>query len=108
MLLYNTMYVPEQVFVKLLQHTVSISNMEADSPILIELNSDLQALGQICESEITDDHSIITSFFKTLESVLRHGLVRDSREFTDFFDVILILYNQQNTCGRKLLKQITD
>ena len=77
--------------------------MEADSPILIELNSDLQALGQICESEITDDHPIVPNFFKTLESVFRHGHVKEAKE-SDFFDVILVLYNQQSTIGSKPFK----
>ena len=75
--------------------------MEADSPILIELNSDLQALGQICENEITDDHPIVTSFCKTLESVFRHGFVKDYKESNEFFNVILNLYDQQNTIGSK-------
>ena len=75
--------------------------MSTDSHILTELNSDLDALEHISD-DITDEHAVVQSFCKTLESAFRHGLLRDSKECCDFFDVVLALYNQQNTFGRKL------
>ena len=70
------------------------------SPILLELQSDLEALNQIDRS-LTDEDTITLSLCKTLESALRHGLIRESRENSDFFDVVLSLFDQQNTLGSK-------
>ena len=75
--------------------------MSTDSHILTELNSDLEAL-ELISDDITDEHTVVQNFCKTLESAFRHGLLRDSKECCDFFDVVLALYNQQNTFGRKL------
>lgn len=68
------------------------------SPILLELKSDLEALNQI-DRNITDEDSITLSLCKTLESAFRHGLIRESRENSDFFDVVLSLFDQQNSHG---------
>ena len=48
---------------------------------------------------------LVQNLCKTLESAFRHGLIRDSRDCSDFFDVVLILYNQQNTFGSEFWKK---
>lgn len=71
-----------------------------ESPILIELRSDLESLNQLDES-VRDQHPETLSICKTLESAFRHGLLRDSmRENTDYFDIVLSLFEQQNALGR--------
>ena len=72
------------------------------SPIFLELQSDLEALNQIDGSTVTDEDIITLSLCKTLESAFRHGLIRESRENSDFFDVVLSLFDQQNSVGSKL------
>ena len=72
------------------------------SPILLELQSDLEALNQIDTNFVTDEDTITLSLCKTLESAFRHGLIRESRENSDFFDVVLSLFDQQNSIGSKL------
>ena len=72
------------------------------SPILLELQSDLEALNQVDRS-LTDEDVIVLSLCKTLESALRHGLIRESRENTEFFDVVLCLFDQQNSVGSENL-----
>lgn len=74
---------------------------EITSPIIIELKTDIEALEHISDS-IRDEHPLVLSLCKTLESLMRHGLIRESRENSDFFDVILCLQEQQNTFGSKL------
>ena len=70
----------------------------ADCPILLELRSDCQSLAQI-SGEISDEHATVLSLCKTLESALRHGLIRDM----DYFDVVLALFEQQNSIGSEFL-----
>ena len=70
------------------------------SPILLELKSDIEALNQI-DRNVTDEDTITLSLCKTLESAFRHGLIRESRENSDFFDVVLSLFEEQNSHGRK-------
>lgn len=70
-----------------------------DSPILLELRSDLDALKRQNDT-VRDEDTTVVNLFKTLESALRHGLLRDSRGNTDYFDVVLSLFEQQNSLGR--------
>ena len=77
------------------------------SPIIGELTKDLETISQL-EQPLSDADPIVLNLCKTLESALRHGLLRPSqKDSSDFFDVVLALYDQQNTFGRKtdLLKR---
>ena len=73
-----------------------------ESPILAELRSDLEQLKSL-NILVTDEDQTALNLCKTLESAFRHGLIRESREKSDFFDVILALFDQQNSVGRKFL-----
>ena len=72
------------------------------SPIIGELTKDLETISQL-EDPLSDADPIVLNLCKTLESALRHGLLRSStRDVSDFFDVVLALYDQQNAFGRKI------
>ena len=72
------------------------------SPIIGELTKDLETIS-LLEDPLSDADPIVLNLCKTLESALRHGLLRSStRDVSDFFDVVLALYDQQNAFGRKI------
>ena len=70
------------------------------SPIIKELTKDLQTISGL-EVPLSDSDAVVLNLCKTLESALRHGLLRTQKDTVDFFDVVLSLYDQQNTLGRK-------
>ena len=72
----------------------------AISPIINELTKDLETISKL-EHSLSDSDTVVLSLCKTLESALRHGLLRSNRDTNDFFDVVLSMYDQQNTLGRK-------
>ncbi len=72
-----------------------------ESPILLELQSDLPLLLEQKGGSVEDGSLVANNLCMTLESGFRHGLIRESRESTDFFDVVLVLFDQQNTYGSK-------
>ena len=71
------------------------------SPIIGELTKDLETIS-LLEDPLSDADPIVLNLCKTLESALRHGLLRSTGDVSDFFDVVLALYDQQNTLGRKI------
>jgi hypothetical protein len=74
----------------------------ADSPVLVELRSDVEGLAQIDGNDsVSDGQHLVLSLCKTLESAFRHGLLRETKDQADFFDVILTFMDQQNSLGRK-------
>ena len=75
--------------------------LDVGCPILSELKSDLERIGDVKDGIVLDAEAITASLSKTLESSFRHGLIRDSRGKSDFFDVVLALFEQQNTLGSK-------
>ena len=75
---------------------------QQDSPILIELRSDLEALEALEEEIISDDEAaVVTNLCKTLESAMRHGLLKDSSRvgILDYFDVLVNMADEQETRG---------
>ena len=80
----------------------SIKSIDSSiSPIIKELTKDLETISGL-DLPLSDSDAVVLNLCKTLESALRHGLLRTQKDTVDFFDVVLALYDQQNTLGRKL------